>query len=101
MSDDDAKEWVTIKIPATVRDKARDDPRTYGEVMQAGLKNEATLRFESDNHPKNVIEELKNELSMLNDPAVGLDDEGVERVLGRLDDLEAQLPRKIAEELQR
>jgi len=33
----DAKEWVTVKIPECVRDTARDDPRTYGEIMRAGL----------------------------------------------------------------
>jgi len=33
----DAKEWVTVKIPEHVRDQARDDPRTYGEIMRAGL----------------------------------------------------------------
>jgi len=33
----DAKEWVTIKVPKDVRDDARDDPRTYGEVMRDGL----------------------------------------------------------------
>jgi len=32
-----AKDWVTIKLPASVRDQARPDPRTYGEIMQAGL----------------------------------------------------------------
>jgi len=33
----DAKEWVTVKIPERVRGQARDDPRTYGEIMRAGL----------------------------------------------------------------
>jgi hypothetical protein len=35
---DDAKEWVTVKIPKQVRNQARDDPRTYGRIMQAGLE---------------------------------------------------------------
>jgi hypothetical protein len=39
-NDSDAKEWVTIKIPASVRNQARDDPRTYGQIMNAGLNNE-------------------------------------------------------------
>ena len=34
---DDTKEWVTIKIPKATRNEARDDPRTYGEIMEAGL----------------------------------------------------------------
>ena len=29
--------WVTIKIPESIRDDAREDDRTYGEIMQAGL----------------------------------------------------------------
>ena len=37
MTDSEAKEWVTIKIPEGVRDDARDDPRTYGEIMRDGL----------------------------------------------------------------
>lgn len=43
-----------------------------------------------------IAEQLKNELSMANDPGVGVD---VERVMKRIDDLESQLPRKVAEEL--
>lgn len=34
---DDAKEWVTVKIEAPVRDDAQADPRTYSEIMRAGL----------------------------------------------------------------
>jgi len=29
--------WVTVKIPETVRNKARDDERTYAEIMEDGL----------------------------------------------------------------
>lgn len=39
---DDATEWVTVKIPEEVRDAAREDERTYGEVMEAGLDAEGT-----------------------------------------------------------
>jgi len=35
------KEWVTIKIPEPIRDKARTDNRTYGEIMQAGLRDDS------------------------------------------------------------
>lgn len=35
---DGAKEWETIKIEAAVRDDARDDPRTYSDIMRAGLE---------------------------------------------------------------
>lgn len=38
MSSDDATDWVTIKIPETVRDQARDmDGHTYHELMTAGM----------------------------------------------------------------
>lgn len=33
-------EWVTIKIPKQIRDDAREDSRTYGEIMQAGLNDD-------------------------------------------------------------
>ena len=32
--------WVTIKVPERTRDKAQEDPRTYEEIMKAGLKPE-------------------------------------------------------------
>ena len=44
----DAIDWVTIKIPKTVRDLARDDDRTYGEIMQAGMGD-------SDTKPMRVV----------------------------------------------
>lgn len=37
---DDTKEWVTIKIPKAERDDAREDDRTYGEIMRAGLNDD-------------------------------------------------------------
>ena len=36
---DNAKEWVTVKVERPVRDEAQDDPRTYTEIMRAGLAN--------------------------------------------------------------
>ena len=35
----DSKEWANIRIEEPVRDAARDDPRTYTEIMRAGLAN--------------------------------------------------------------
>jgi len=62
MANDDAKEWVTIKVPKAVRDDAQDDPRTYEEIMRAGLDSDNLgdrLRgaLEGDGDP---IEEIKN-----------------------------------------
>lgn len=46
-----------------------------------------------------LVDEIKDDLSMA--PAVGVDEEEiVERVCKRLDDLENQLPRKVANEVQ-
>jgi len=38
MSDDGTKDWANIRIEEPVRDDARDDPRTYTEIMRAGLR---------------------------------------------------------------
>jgi archaellum component FlaC len=45
---DDAKEWVTIKVPETVRDDAREDPRTYGEIMRAGTEGAPDFDLEQE-----------------------------------------------------
>lgn len=54
MTDSDAKEWVTIKIPKSVRDDARPDPRTYGDIMLAGLDTDA----EGDDVPEELRDQL-------------------------------------------
>lgn len=66
---DDSKEWVTIKIPKAERDDARDDPRTYGEIMRAGLDGEPkpetsgpfpdVSELEADAVPEEVKERLE------------------------------------------
>lgn len=112
---DDSKEWVTIKVPSDVRDDARDDPRTYGQVMRAGLENEpfadgdvGDLRPFGGEVPdlsgeleatKEDINELKDMIDSLAFDGGVLDGEA-EEIMGRLDDLEARLPRKVAEELE-
>ena len=35
---DNTKDWANIRIEEPVRDEARDDPRTYTQIMQAGLQ---------------------------------------------------------------
>ena len=37
---DNTKDWANIRIEEPVRDDARDDPRTYTEIMRAGLNSE-------------------------------------------------------------
>ena len=76
---DDSKEWVTIKIPASIRNAARDDARTYGQIMQAGLDNEpfadgAHGAFTIDGDPL-TVEDLAAMLSDEMDVgSVGYDD---------------------------
>jgi len=54
----DAKEWKTVKIEAPVRDDAQADPRTYSEIMRAGL----------DADTEQVQEQLyREELEAIND----------------------------------
>lgn len=45
---------------------------------------------------EDIAEELKNEISMANEPGVEVD---TKSIINRIDDLESQLPAKIAEEL--
>lgn len=82
MSSDDATDWVTIKIPETVRDQARDmDGHTYHELMTAGMD---AIQNGAD------LEDVKNELSMANEPGVELD---VERVMDALETVEERTGR--------
>ncbi|UBF23304.1 hypothetical protein M1M40_gp26 [Halorubrum tailed virus 29] len=37
---DNTKDWANIRIEEPVRDEARDDPRTYSEIMRAGLEGD-------------------------------------------------------------
>lgn len=52
--------------------------------------------YYSDPSPEEIAEQLKNEISMSNEPAVEVD---VDRIMNRIDDLENSIPRKTAEEL--
>lgn len=83
----DAKEWVTIKIPKAVRDDAREDPRTYGEIMRAGLDSsdpEFDLKEEAfferlsaledvAGHNNIQREEFRRHLKELNDKIDGIE----------------------------
>ena len=58
----DAKEWVTVKVEKPVRDAARDDPRTYTDIMRAGLdapnpENDADIN--RDLLAERVVEQLE------------------------------------------
>jgi len=95
MSSDDSTDWVTIKIHEHVRDQARDDARTYTEILQDGLNEPTTNGDNPDSEA--VVNAIKNELSMANDPGVQID---VQRLYNRLDDLESSIPSKTVDELE-
>jgi len=33
----ESKEWVTIKVPKEIRDKAKEADGTYGELLESGI----------------------------------------------------------------
>lgn len=49
------------------------------------------------NDAEDIVDAIKNELSMANEPGVDMD---VERLFNRLDDLETSIPSKTVEELE-
>jgi len=55
----DAKEWKTVKIEAPVRDDAQADPRTYSEIMRAGLDETPTDAAGKDKIAQAVAERLE------------------------------------------
>jgi len=60
MMSDDAINWKTVKIPEAVRDDAQDDPRTYGEIMRAGLGEDPSVtHVDSDAIADAVAERLE------------------------------------------
>jgi len=78
---DGNKKWVTVKIEEPVRDEAKDDPRTYTQIMQAGLDNEPMAEVS---------------------PEVSLDVDTVASALKEtLGDVDAELPDDIREQLDR
>ena len=59
---DDAKEWVTVKIEAPVRDEAQDDPRTYSEIMRAGVDKTPADTGEVDSAALVALEDRVDEV---------------------------------------
>lgn len=94
----ESKEWVTIKIPQVVRDDAQSDERTYGEIMQAGLGKQPA---NGDVDTQAVVDQLKNELSMANEPGVEVDVEGLYNEIEKLQELVEKVPDETAEEFGR
>jgi len=88
----DAKEWVTIKVPEEQRDAARERPETYGEVLAAGVEALAngangTPRLDEmgELDAEEIATRLKDELSMVNEPGVEVDVDGMVEKLERIE----------------
>jgi hypothetical protein len=90
-------DWKTLRVPPEQYEKAKaqkeEHNRTWGE--QLVCSNPTTTEVVE---AEEITEEIKNIVSMANEPGVEIN---VKRVINRIDDLENRLPRKIAEELQR
>ena len=59
---DDAKSWKNIRIEEPVRDDARDDPRTYTEIMRDGLADESALRVSEEHRGKEIADAVVERL---------------------------------------
>jgi len=101
--------WVTIKIPEGTREQAKDDPRTYEEIMQAGLDKPTAEDIsipssvqESGEEP-NVDEIAEAVVDLFTaevyEPAGKSDVDESEIAKQVVNDLQSTLPRKIAEEM--
>jgi hypothetical protein len=93
MPDDDAKKWVTIKVPKTVRDDAREDPRTYGEIMRDGMdggESDAILteEFREKFDGVNLTGELRAQLDRIEAAATT-----AEERTGRIENTQEELQR--------
>lgn len=72
---------------------AKEDDENWSEYLRRCIDNPPTNPAVDG---EAIAEELKNEISMANDPAVEVD---TDRIINRIDDLESRLPRKVKEEL--
>ena len=96
------KEYTAIRVSKEAREAAeasKKDGETWDEYVRRCTENPPEVKeyVESDCDPTQIADAIKNDLSMAADP--GVDEEKiVNEVCKRLDDLESQLPKKVAEE---
>jgi hypothetical protein len=95
MTETDSKEWVTIKVPQAVRDEARDDPRTYGQVLRAGLEHEPFGGSITDADVERLIDTIAAEA----DGQGRVDDSELAREVARQMDY-GELANAVADELE-
>ncbi len=93
---DDATNWVTVKIHEQVRDAARDDSRTYTEIMQAGMDAGDTQHKAGANLDTDVLAERTAQAM---DTGTSVDEKTLAEYVADYLVAEADLPRKVAEEV--
>ena len=98
-----SKDYVTIKIPRKTRDQARDDPRTYEAIMQAGLGKEPSsistvqTAIDYDRLREIVTEELSNVTITANIDMAGYDGNMTEADVRAW--IEAEIQEHVAEQV--
>lgn len=112
--DGESTNWVTIGIPEKTRDRAKEDyEETYEQILKAGMKaldGEPVGEFDPEeisfeqvataNQVREINEQLEaiaNSASMASEPT--FDDDAVAQLMNRIDDLQSQLPKDVAQEV--
>jgi len=82
--------WETTKIKTDVKERAKEDPRTYTEIMADGLDQDPEQGREQlikdIREQLDTLEETKDQISMANEPGVEIE---TQKLIDRLDELEA------------
>jgi len=88
------------QLKAELDEQQSDVPDHSADSFLAALMDTweaAEDGYYSEPSADEIAEQLKDEISMANEPAVEID---VDSIMKRIDDLESQLPRKVANEVQ-
>jgi len=103
-------DYKTLRVPVSAWEEAKtqkeDHDRTWGEqivrVEDSSTPDNGDSTTVVEANPEKVAEQVVELLvTELGDGSYPNDERNYEPVLNRLDDLEAELPRKVATELQR
>lgn len=85
--------WKTLRVPPEAYDQAKAQKEEHGRTWGEQIVRDNGENGEFDT----IVDAIKNELSMANDPDVQID---VQRLYNRLDDLESSIPSKTVDELE-
>lgn len=89
-------EYGTIRIPRDAYEEHNQERKANGQTWEEYINTQAPENT-TDIDAGEIADELRNELSMANEPGVDVD---IERLMGRIDELEAQLPDKVGENVE-